>query len=109
MSDAKALFVLHESAAGYALFEVVAFEEIGALLEGSMDTVTDLDRFSRAIKLKAFQPFESAEDALSSINAVSEHSCTDGLHAFLEMNLPKIKNKKERDNNSGLRGPGREP
>lgn len=95
MSDAKALFVLHESAAGYALFEVVAFEEIGALLEGSMDTVTDLDRFSRAIKLKAFQPFESAEDALSSINAVSEHSCTDGLHAFLEMNLPKIKKKKE--------------
>ncbi|KAL7537004.1 hypothetical protein ACHAXR_010529 [Thalassiosira sp. AJA248-18] len=95
MSDAKALFVLHEAAAGYALFEVVAFEEIGALLDGAMDTVTDLDRFSRAVKLKAFQPFESAEDALSSINAVSEHSCTDGLHAFLEMNLPKIKKKKE--------------
>lgn len=95
MSDAKALFVLHEAAAGYALFEVVAFEEIGALLEGSMDTVTDLDRFSRAVKLKAFQPFESAEDALASINAVSEHSCTDGLNAFLEMNLPKIKKKKE--------------
>lgn len=95
MSDAKALFVLHEAAAGYALFEVVAFEEIGALLEGAMDTVTDLDRFSRAVKLKAFQPFESAEDALLSINAVSEHSCTDGLHDFLEMNLPKIKKKKE--------------
>lgn len=95
MSDAKALFVLHEAAAGYALFEVVAFDEIGALLEGSMDTVTDLDRFSRAVKLKAFQPFESAEDALASINAVSEHSCTDGLNAFLEMNLPKIKKKKE--------------
>jgi nucleolar protein 56 len=95
MSDAKALFVLHESAAGYALFEVVAFEEIGALLEGAMDTVTNLDSFSRAVKLKAFQPFESAEDALLSINAVSEHSCTDGLHAFLEMNLPKIKKKKE--------------
>ena len=95
MSDSKSLFVLHESAAGYALFEIVAFEEIGALLEGAMDTVTDLDKFSRAVKLKAFQPFESAEDALASINAVSEHSCTDGLHAFLEMNLPKIKKKKE--------------
>ena len=34
------------------------------------------------------------EDALASINAVSEHSCTDGLHAFLEMNLPRIKRKK---------------
>jgi len=95
MSDAKALFVLHEAAAGYSLFEVVAFEEIGALLDGAMDTVSDLDRFSRAVKLKAFQPFESAEDALANINAVSEHSCTDGLHAFLEMNLPKIKKKKE--------------
>ena len=95
MSDSKSLFVLHEAAAGYALFEIVAFEEIGALLDGASDTVNDLDRFSRAVKLKAFQPFESAEDALASINAVSEHSCTDGLHAFLEMNLPKIKKKKE--------------
>lgn len=94
MSDAKALFVLHEAAAGYALFEVVAFEEIGALLEG-VQTITDLDRFSRAVKLKAFQPFESAEDALASINAISEHSCTEGLSGFLEMNLPKIKKKKE--------------
>mmetsp|Transcript_25630 Transcript_25630/g.53510 ORF Transcript_25630/g.53510 Transcript_25630/m.53510 type:complete len:547 (+) Transcript_25630:346-1986(+) len=94
MSDAKALFILHEAAAGYSLFEVVAFEEIGALLEGA-NTISDLDSFSRAVKLKAFQPFESAEDALSSINAISEHSCTDGLHAFLEMNLPKIKKKKE--------------
>jgi len=87
MSDAKALFVLHEAAAGYALFEVVAFEEIGALLENAA-TISDLDRFSRAVKLKAFQPFGSAEDALAGINAVSEHSCTDGLTAFLEMNLP---------------------
>jgi len=92
MSDAKVLFVLHEAAAGYALFEVVSFEEIGALLEGA--SMGDLDRFSRAIKLKAFQPFDGAEDALASINAVSEHSCTDGLHDFLEMNLPKIKKKK---------------
>ncbi|EJK47791.1 hypothetical protein THAOC_33467, partial [Thalassiosira oceanica] len=95
MSDAKSLFVLHEAAAGYALFEVVQFEEIGALLEGAMDTVTDLDKFSRAVKLKSFQPFESAEDALSNMNAVSEHACTDGLTAFLEMNLPKIKKKKK--------------
>jgi nucleolar protein 56 len=97
MSDAKNLFVLHESAAGFALFEVVAFEEIGALLEGAMSTVTQLDRFSRAVKLKAFQPFASAEDALMSINAISEHACTDGLHDFLEMNLPKISKKAKKE------------
>lgn len=97
MSDSKSLFVLHETAAGYALFEVVAFEEIGALLEGAMDSVTQLERFSRAVKLKAFQPFASAEDALENINAVSEHACTDGLHDFLEMNLPKISKKAKKE------------
>jgi nucleolar protein 56 len=97
MSDAKSLFILHESAAGYALFEVVAFDEIGALLESASDTTTHLDKFSRAVKLKAFQPFASAEDALMSINAVSEHACTDGLHDFLEMNLPKISKKSKKE------------
>ena len=65
-----------------------------------MDAVTGLDKFSRAIKLKAFQPFQSAEEALSNINAVSEHSCTDELHNFLEMNLPKIKKKKDHNTKS---------
>jgi nucleolar protein 56 len=91
MADAKVLFILLESAAGYALFEVVAFEEIGSLLEDSKDTVTDLSRFGRAVKLKAFQPFESAAEALENANAVSEHAMTGTLHNFLEMNLPKVK------------------
>lgn len=91
MADAKTLFTLLEAAAGYALFEVVQFEEIGSLLEGSMDTVTDLERFGRAIKLKAFQPFECAQDALENANAISEHAMAGSLHNFLEMNLPKVK------------------
>lgn len=89
MADARTLFALSESAAGYALFEAVAFEEIGSLLEGSMDTVTDLKRFGRAIKLKAFLPFQSAQMALENANAISEHAMTEALHDFLEMNLPK--------------------
>jgi nucleolar protein 56 len=93
MADSKTLFTLLECAAGYALFEVVAFEEIGGLLEGNMDTVTDLKRFGRAIKLKAFNPFESAQVALENANAVSEHAMSDTLHNFLEMNLPKKMNK----------------
>lgn len=93
MADSKTLYTLSESAAGYALFEVVAFEEIGSLLEGSMDTVTDLKRFGRAIKLKAFLPFETAQQALENANAISEHAMSEALHDFLEMNLPK-KSKK---------------
>lgn len=93
MADAKTLFILMEAAAGYALFEVIAFEEIGGLLEDSMDTVTDLKRFGRAVKLKAFTPFESASEALENANAISEHAMTGTLHNFLELNLPKIKKK----------------
>jgi nucleolar protein 56 len=89
MADSKTLFTLLECAAGYALLEVVAFEEIGSLLEGSKDTVTDLKRFGRAVKLKAFMPFESAQMALENANAISEHAMTEALHDFLEMNLPK--------------------
>jgi nucleolar protein 56 len=89
MADSKTLFTLLEVAAGYALFEVVAFEEIGGLLEGNMDTVVDLKRFGRAIKLKAFSPFESAQVALENANAISEHAMTGALQNFLEMNLPK--------------------
>jgi len=93
MADSKTLFTLLESAAGYALFEVIAFEEIGSLLEGNMDTVTDLKRFGRALKLKAFLPFETAQQALENANAISEHAMSEALHDFLEMNLPK-KSKK---------------
>ena len=102
MADAKTLFILMEAAAGYALFEVIAFEEIGGLLEDNMDTVTDLKRFGRAVKLKAFQPFESAHEALENANAISEHAMTGTLHNFLELNLPKIKKKSSKTSNFSL-------
>jgi len=96
MADSTNLFTLLETATGYLLFEVVAFEEIGSLLEGSINTVTSLSLFSRAVKLKAFQPFASAEDALNNANALSEHSMTSSLKYFLEMNLPKVISKKKK-------------
>lgn len=95
MADSQNLFVLMECAAGYALFDVVAFDEIAGLLEGAMDSVTDLKRFGRAIKLKAFYPFEDAQDALENANAISEHAMHGSLHTFLEMNLPKGSSSKK--------------
>jgi nucleolar protein 56 len=95
MSDSANLFVLFESAAGYALLEVVSMEEIAAGTESNQTAITDLTTFSRAIKLKAFQPFASAEDALENTNAISEHAMTDSLKNFLEMNLPKVGKKKK--------------
>lgn len=107
----KTLYVLHETAAGYCLFEVVSFEEIGAMVDESTsttvaDSITELGRFSRAVKLSAFQPFETAQEALENANAVSEHAMTSVLKSFLEMNLPldkksKKKKKKAADDDDG--------
>ena len=103
MADSTHLYVLLESAAGYALFDVIAMEEIGGLLQDAMDTVTDLQRFNRAVKLKAFQPFQSAAEALENANAISEHALSGTLHNFLELNLPKDKSssKKKRKSETG--------
>jgi nucleolar protein 56 len=95
MADSPNFFTLYESAAGYALLEVVSMEEIAPGSETNQNAITDLTLFSRAVKLKAFQPFSSAEDALENANAISEHAMTDSLKTFLEMNLPKSGKKKK--------------
>lgn len=94
------LFTLLEVAAGYALLEVVSHDEIASALSSStsqQDSITQLSLFSRAVKLRSFQPFTSAEDALENINAISEHAMTSSLKSFLEMNLPKISSKKKKE------------
>ena len=40
---------------------------------------TDLSRFQRVVKMIAFHPFESAENALENINAITDHELTDDL------------------------------
>eukprot|EP01034_Spumella_vulgaris_P032938 gene32938-40657_t len=39
----------------------------------------------------AFHPFDSAENALENINAITEHEITADLKAFLDSNVPKGK------------------
>lgn len=43
--------------------------------------------------MMAFHPFDTAENALENINAISEHELTEDLRSFLESNLSKGKNK----------------
>jgi len=66
------LYLLYESASGYALFERVEAEEIGQRSDQVQEAIADLARFSKIIKLKAFSPFTSAENALDQINHISE-------------------------------------
>lgn len=67
-----ALFLLYESASGYALLEAHGVDEIGQNTEAVRNSVSDLNRFGKVVKLRSFNPFTSALDALKQCNAVSE-------------------------------------
>ena len=90
MTSASALYVLHETAAGYALFDVVELDEVASLSPELQKALADRDGFKRICKLRAFVPFASAEMALENINAIAEHSVPDRLRTFLETNLPAV-------------------
>lgn len=64
--------MLYESAYGYGLFERLESDEIGQGLDEVQQAMLDLSKFGKAIKLKAFLPFQSAAHALDNMNQVSE-------------------------------------
>ena len=68
----QSLYVLYEAASGYALFEAIGLDEIGQSADAVQQSVSDLERFGKVVKLTAFKPFNSAADALEQCNAVSE-------------------------------------
>ncbi|XP_057970378.1 nucleolar protein 56-like [Malania oleifera] len=90
-----ALYILFESASAFSLFLAHGLDEIGQNTEAVRSSVSDLNRFGKVVKLAAFQPFESALDALKQCNSVSEGLMTDELRSFLELNLPKVKEGKK--------------
>lgn len=65
-------FLLYESASGYGLFEVSSFDEIGNSVDEMQQSIIDVSRFGKSVKLTAFKPFVSAANALEQINAISE-------------------------------------
>lgn len=83
------LHVLYEHAAGYALFSVKEFEEVGMLLPQVEASVTDLSRFHAVVKLNGFSPFKTALAALENINSISEGIVPEDLQLFLDSTLPK--------------------
>lgn len=85
------LYLLFESAAGYALFEQVASEEISIMSPEVQESLQNLEKFSALVKLKAFLPFSSAEQSLEQINAISEGELTQCLINFLDTSVPKKK------------------
>lgn len=87
----KTLFILYESASGYALFERTAADEIALDADQVQTAVGDVSKFGKMIKLTAFAPFKSAQHALENINDVSEGVVHEHLRAFLELNVAASK------------------
>ncbi|CAG8573188.1 11716_t:CDS:2 [Scutellospora calospora] len=89
------MLVLFETAAGYALFQV--------LNEGKLETPEELwkafetpQEASNTIKLKAFKKFENMASAVSSISDVSEGKLSDDLNNFLKETIGETSIRKEK-------------
>lgn len=89
------LYILFEAAQGYCLFEKEEFDETGGQLKTIQKAIPNLERFSKMIKLAAFQPFQTAEEALENIKLVSQNKVSDTLKNFLVTNLPATKSSKK--------------
>ena len=66
------MYVLFEHAAGYGLFRVKEFEDVGSFLPQVKQSVSEFSRFDELVELVAFSRFKSAAHALNNINSVSE-------------------------------------
>jgi len=88
-------YLLAEAAAGYALFKVAEFDEIGRADEEIQEAMTEASLFSKMVKLVAFRKFEAAEEALEEVNSIANGEASDVLKQFLEINLPKKKKSYE--------------
>jgi nucleolar protein 56 len=77
------LYILYESASGYCLFEKEEFDEAGGQLSKIQKAIMDIQRFSKMVKLAAYTPFTTAEDALENITACAANKVTSTLKNFL--------------------------
>ncbi|KAL2211101.1 Nop domain-containing protein [Sarocladium strictum] len=88
-------FALYESPVGYALFKVVSqADTVGLKLKETQESVNDVSKFSKMVKLANFSPFRGHVEALENINLVSEGIVSDYLKNILELNLPNTSGKK---------------
>lgn len=89
------LYVLYESAAGYALFEREEMEAIAVTLPKIQAAVVSMEHFSKLVKLKAFLPFLNSEKALENTKAIADSKATEDLIEFLSTNMPKTATSKK--------------
>ncbi len=89
------LYLLFEGASGYCLFEKEEFDAAGSQLLKIQKAIMDVERFSKMVKLVAYQPFTTAEEALENITAISQLKVSNTLKNFLTSSLPATKSSKK--------------
>ncbi|KAK1776552.1 protein SIK1 [Copromyces sp. CBS 386.78] len=90
-------YLLFESAVGFSLFEVVhQADTVGLELPEVKDAMKDFDKFGKMVKLRSFNPWNSAAHGLEAINLISEGIMPDHLKNTLELNLPQTSGKKSK-------------
>ena len=89
------LFLLYETASGYAIFEKKEFDEHGGQLTKIQKSLASLEKFSKMVTLEAYHPFNTAEEALENMTAITANQVTKTLADFLKQNLTKSKSSKK--------------
>jgi nucleolar protein 56 len=89
------LFVLYETASGYCLFEKEEYDETGAGLSKVQKAISSLERFTKMVKIAAYVPFKTAEEALENIQAIAHNKVSATLKNFLTTHLPSTKSSKK--------------
>ena len=89
-------YFLYECSLGYALFEILGYEEISNNSEEFQQSIMDYKKVSKIIKKIAFMPFKTSEEALENTKMVNDLQISDELKSFLKENFPKSKSDPNR-------------
>lgn len=89
------MFVLFETASGYCLFEKEDYDEVSGQLSQIQKAIANLERFAKMVKISAYQPFKTAEEALENISTIAQNKVPKTLKNFLTAHLPATKSAKK--------------
>ena len=98
------MFILYETASGYCLFEKEEYDETGGLSK-IQKSVNSLERFAKSVKLVAYYPFKTAEEALENIKSIAAVKVSNTLKTFLTTHLPATKSSKKQKFALGISEP----
>ena len=68
-------------------------DTVGNRLAEVQNSIQDLSKFGKVVKLVSFAPFSGAAHALENANEISEGIASEYLRSLLEINLPKASKK----------------